>query len=102
MSYVKIGSEQRSLADVSEQWISEQLRRRKQDGASTCVQVMLKMGALDMVLSTADCPSGGGGRRSPTAEEREIFDLWKRRGLEADAFTAGDLIAFIHQIRRAM
>jgi hypothetical protein len=101
MNYVKIGNEQRSLADASEQWINEQVRRRKQAGASTCVQVFLKTGPLDIVLSTSDCPSAAGGTRTANARELEVFDLWKKRGLDGQGFTIGNLIAFLHQIQRS-
>lgn len=101
MNYVKIGNEQRPLDEANERWISEQLRRRKQDGASTCIQVYLKTSALDVVLSTADCPSGAGIPRPARPKEQEVFDLWKMFGLGGSGFTIGNLIAFLHQVRRS-
>lgn len=68
MSYVKIGSEQRALAQVDEHWIADQLNRRRSAGASTCVQVYLKTSSIDIVLSTPDCTSGGGGGRPPPSK----------------------------------
>ena len=97
MSYVRIGSEQRPFSEVSEQWISEQLRRRNADGTSTCVQVVLKTSYVDIILSTADCPKGAGGGRPPTQQERALFDLWNRRGLNEAKFNPGSLIAFLKQ-----
>jgi hypothetical protein len=101
MSYVKIGSEQQSLDSASEQWISEQLRRRRADGSSTCVQVLLKTSSIDVVLSTPDCQRGTGGGRPPTQQEKEIFELWDKRGLNRPNYTVGDLIAFLKQVERS-
>lgn len=101
MSYVKIGSEQRALSDASEQWINEQLRRRKQDGAPICVQVHLKFGAIDVLLATSDCPSGFGGGRPARPQERDVLDLWAKRGLNDPGFTGGNLIAFLKQVMQS-
>jgi hypothetical protein len=99
MSYIKIGGEQRPLRDASEQWISEQLRRRRAEGASICVQVVLKTNSIDMVLATPDCQGGGGGVRPPTQQEKELFELWAKRGLNDATFSAGNVIAFLKQVR---
>jgi hypothetical protein len=99
MSYVKIGNEQRSLSDADQQWVNDQLRRRRADGTNICVQVVLKSGSIDMVLATPDCGTGGGGGRRPTSQESELFQLWAKRGLSDPNFNAGDVIAFLSQIR---
>ena len=41
MSYIRIGDEQRNIADADEQWLGEQLRRRKAVGGNTCIQIAL-------------------------------------------------------------
>lgn len=101
MSYIRIGNEQRSLGDADEQWISEQLRRRRADGASTCVQVSLKTSYIDILLSTPQCARTGGGRQA-TAQEMELFELWAKRGLNDHNFNAGNVMAFLNQVRRIL
>jgi hypothetical protein len=99
MSYIRIGAEQRDLADVDQQWLSEQLRRRKADGGSTCIQVSLKTSSIDILLSTPECGGGGGGGRAPTAQERLLFDEWAKRGLNDPGYSVGDIISFLQQAR---
>ncbi len=56
--------------------------------------------AIDMILSSGDCTRGGGGGRSPRPQEREIFDLWDKHGLNEADFPGGPLVAFIKQLRK--
>lgn len=100
MSYIRIGDEQRSLEDATEQWLSEQLRRRKAAGGTTCIQVSLKTSSVDILLSTPECGGGGGGGRAPTAQEKRLFGEWAQRGLNAGGYSAGDIISFLQQVRR--
>lgn len=100
MSYIRIGDEQRSIADADEQWLSEQLRRRKAGGGNTCIQIALKTSSIDILLSTPDCPSGGAGGRAPTAQESMLFEEWAKRGLNGSGFSPGDIISFLQQVRR--
>ena len=101
MSYIKIGTEQRALSDANEQWISEQLRRRKADGASVCVQVALKTSSIDVVLFTPDCSGGAGGGRPPTEQEKDLFALWAKRGLNDPNYSIGNLVSFLKQVRNS-
>jgi hypothetical protein len=101
MISVRIGQEERSVDQASDQWINEQLRRRRADGASICAQVILRTDALNMVLSTPQCQGGGRGR-PPNEKERQLLDLWQDRGLNEADFSGGNLIAFLHQVRRAI
>jgi hypothetical protein len=56
-----------------------------------------------MVLSTPTCEShGSSGGRPPNNQERRIFELWKERGLNLQDFSGGNLIAFLHQLRRLL
>ena len=99
---MKIGQEERSVADANEQWINEQLHRRRADGVPICVQVVLKTDVLNMVLSTPDCQNGVGSGRPPNDKERQLLDLWSKRGLDETSFSNGGLIAFLHQLRNAL
>lgn len=82
MITIRIGQETRSDADASESWINEQINRRRADRQNVCVEVC-----------------GGVGGRPPNGKEREVLDLWNRRGLNANDFTGGSLVAFLKQLR---
>ena len=97
---VRIGQETRGLESASESWINDQLNRRRQDGQNVCVQVTIHGGAVDLVLATPGCGSGGGGGRQPTSRESDILELWNRLHLNHAGFTGGNLVAFLKQLGR--
>ena len=47
---VRIGDQERDFNAVTESWISEQLRRRRQDGQTVCLQVLINTGSLNLSL----------------------------------------------------
>jgi len=101
MIVVRIGSDERDMTGpIDEQWINEQINRRHQAGEMVCIRVTIHDGDLNMVLTTPGCGGGGAGGRMPTASEREIFDLWATRGLNAPGFSGGNLVAFLKQLRK--
>lgn len=97
---IQIGANQRSLNNVDESWINQQINDRRSDGQPVCVRVTIRSSGLNMVLSTPNCVSSGGSSRLPNAQEKRIFDLWDLRGLNKDNFTGGNLIAFLKQIKQ--
>ena len=97
MVTVKIGSIEKDLEDVEENWINQQVNGLRRDGKSVCVRVRIKTGSLNVVLTTPEC-SVGGGTRPPNPQEKEIFELWNKRGLNESDFTGGNLVAFIKQL----
>ena len=99
MIRARIGDSERELPSVSENWINQQINRRKADGLSICVRVMIKDDQLNMSLSSAGCHQSATGGRPPTRYEKEIFDLWEKRGLNRDDFHGGNLIAFLKQLK---
>ncbi len=101
---VKIGSEERSLDTADEQWINQQINKRRADGEQVCVRVQIVAEGVNVSLSTPTCGGGrGGGRgRRPNANEQRIVDLWRERGLTAPNFTGGSLVAFLKQLRRSI
>lgn len=100
---IRIGTETRDLSSASESWMTEQINRRRADGVDICVQVTIHAGGIDIVLSTPGCGGGGGGGgRPPNSNEREVFELWSQRGLNASAFTGGNLVAFIKQLKKLL
>lgn len=99
MIRVRIADEERQLGTADAQWINQQINRRRADGQSVCVRVVIHGGGLDMVLSTPNCGTGGSGGRPPTTQEKRVFDLWDKRGLNNADFNGGNLIAFLHQLK---
>jgi hypothetical protein len=98
---IQIGNEQRSISEPYEGWVADQLHRFGNNGKSVCVKVTVQSDGLDMILQTPACGvSGGGGGRQPNTREREIFELWRERGLNASDFTQGNLISFLKQLRK--
>jgi hypothetical protein len=95
---IQIGAEVRRYEDVSEQWIAQQINRRREDGIPACVIVSIKEPFRNMTLQTPGCASGSGGR-APNEQERRIFDLWDKLGLNRVDFSGGNVIAFVKQLR---
>ncbi len=100
MIRIRIGNEERELASADEHWINQQINRRRADGQTTCVRVIIHEGNLNMVLSTPDCGASGGGGRAPCPEEKKVFNLWDQRGLNDANFTGGSVVAFLKQLKR--
>jgi hypothetical protein len=100
MITVSIAGECRQLEDASESWITQKIERRRRDGMTVCVQVAIQLSGLMMTLSTPGCGAAGGGGRLPNDNEREVFALWDKLGLNRSDFAPGNLIAFLKQFRR--
>lgn len=101
---IRIGTSERqleTLRDLDEQWVNEQINRRRVEGQSICVQVRISSGEIGMLLSTPDCSGGGGGRR-PNDRESAVLELWEQRQLNQENFTGGNLIAFLRQLGKLL
>jgi hypothetical protein len=68
MVTIKIGSSQGELEDLREDWLAEQLARRRADNQSVCLEVKIATDRLNMRLATTTCPAGG-PTRAPTQAE---------------------------------
>lgn len=99
MVKIKIGSEERNKEEVDSSWINQQINRGRNDGP-VCVRVTIKNDAVNMILSSGDCPRNDGGRRTPRTQEKEIFDLWDIHGLNEAGFPSGHLVAFITKLQK--
>ena len=99
MIRVKIGSAERELINISDNWINQQLNRRRADGEDVCVLVNIKKNGLNMMLSTPTCQRNTSDSRRATTSENQIFDLWDRMGLSREQFEASDIIAFLKQVK---
>lgn len=102
MIKVRIGEEERELVTADEQWINQQINRRRADGQAVCVRVTVRQNGLHMILSTPACGGGGEGGRAPYPQEKEVFDLWDRRGLNDTGFAGGNLVAFLKQLSQLL
>lgn len=98
---VTIGEQQRSLQEVTAEWINQQIQRRRADGRPVCARVSIQQGGLNMALSTPNCGNAGGGGRLPNSNEKEVFRLWADRGLDDPHFSGGNLVAFLAQLKRS-
>lgn len=101
MIRVQIGSDERVDDAATEEWINQQLGRRRDAGEPVCVRVLINTSSLNIALATVGCAGGGGGR-PPHPEEREIIELWRKRGLSEPEFHGGNLVAFVKQARRLL
>lgn len=99
MTRIQIGNTERNLQDADPNWINEQINGLKRDGKSVCVRVFVKEDGVDLMISTPGCPSSGGGSRRPTPREQGIFDLWDKLHLNKHDFSAGNVMAFLKQLR---
>jgi len=102
MIKIQIGGEERELDKADEHWINQQINRRREDGRTVCVRVTILEGDLDMVLSTPTCGASGGGSRPPRPGEKEVLDLWNKRGLNKADFAGGNLVAFLKQLKSVL
>ena len=96
---IKIGGEQRSLADIHPEWIRHQIDRRRADGESVCVIVRIEIADVDMALATHGCSAGGHPKETFSPREHSIVQCWKRSGLDQPGFTADGLIRFLEYLR---
>lgn len=97
---VKIGDDERLLADTSEHWIADQLNRRGRDGTAVCVVVRIETTGVDVVLATPGCPAGPVGGRQANPREQELFRLWNNRKLNTTEFSVGSLTGFLNEVRK--
>jgi len=95
---VQIGDSQRSLEDATQQWVTEQITRRRRAGEAVCIRVKIKKDNVDVALASGDCPDGRGGGRRPTRDETAMISEWNRRGLGGTDIPPGQLIAFLNHV----
>lgn len=100
MSYeirVHIGSSDKPLNQVTNDWITQEINNRKRDGQNVCVKVTINGDGVNIVLSSLDCATGRRGGRRPNKKEQKLFSLWKKRGMKNDNIVPGSLISFLNQ-----
>jgi hypothetical protein len=88
-----------SIDPGNEAEINRAVNAWKAKGIPVCVQLRIKSADLDIILTTDACGStGGGGGRPPNHRESQVFELWRRKGLQTGLFAGGELIAFMRQV----
>jgi hypothetical protein len=96
-----IGNVEKDLDSVSERWINQTVNQRRDDNQPVCVKVIItEKPSADIILSSADCGSGGGGGRKLTDKEQNIVGLWGK--LVDNGFRGGHVIAFLKQLRKIL
>ena len=99
MIRVSVNGAERDNREVTVPWLREHIEPMRNQGLPVCVKVTIESGEIDMILSTPSCASLGSGNRPPRPKEKEIFELWDKRGLNSDNFNVGQLNAFLNQIK---
>jgi len=99
MITIRIGDEERDLGVVDADWIHRRIDRQRAQGCDVCVKISVRKGELNMLLSTAACQRCAAGNRRPNLEEKRVFDLWERWGLDECDFATTHLVAFLRELR---
>jgi len=102
MITVSIGQAERPAEEATPDWINQQINRRRADEMAVCVRVRINKPGANVVLTTPTCSGVGGGGRAPNSLERRILELWEDRGLRANHFTGGNLVAFLRQLAKLL
>ena len=99
MITIQINSNQKSIEEHYENWVSQQIINRRKDGVLVCVKVFIEVGSINLILTTPDCTKSNVSRRLPNPQEKDLINLWDKKGLNEKDFTPGNLIAFLKQIK---
>lgn len=103
MISLKIGSSERQNEEITERWISQQLRRRRNANQPICVELKIHEEDVNLFLASGACDGrGGGGGRKPKNKELRIIELWKERGLNGTEIRPGKLISFFKQLESVL
>lgn len=100
MIRVIVGGIDRDLSEVTVPWLREHIEGARARGIPLCVQVTIKSGDIDMILSTPDCAITPGPSRQARPKEQELFDLWEKHRLDTNSFPVGELNAFLAAIKK--
>jgi hypothetical protein len=100
MIKIKIADDERLCNPLDEEWVHQQINRRRDSGEPVCVRVSIEQNELNIMLSTKACAAIG---RHPITDprplEKKILELWRESGLDTVDFTSSNLIVFIIQLQ---
>lgn len=94
-----IDGEFEQLTHDSAAQIANRINRIRMDH-NPCFQVRISSPQIDLGLSTPSCAIRGGSRRQLGREEAEIFELWKSKNLNNDAYPADGAASFVKEMIR--
>lgn len=97
-----IGGEEREWSSVTDSWIRDQLGRRRADGQSVCVQLVVKGGDVDLRLSTPGCGATGSGGRAARGVEVKILEIWREAHLNSSEFSHGNVWSMLRRVYQAV
>jgi hypothetical protein len=101
MISIAIGPMSVPLEKASDMWISQMVAESQKHGGDLCIRISVSLPSVNLSLATPGCGGqGGGGTRRPNAAEQQIFDAWRRRGLDQGRVTSGELRAFLNELAR--
>lgn len=95
MITIKINENERLLKDIDEQWINQQINRRRDNGEIVYVWITIHQNNIDICLMTPPRQYSGGSSKVLTAQEKEIVALWNKLGCDNQNFSSGNIIAFL-------
>ena len=99
MVTIQIGGNDRTLEDVSDDWIIQQINRRRRDGQNVCVKVVIYADEVNIEMATPGCIRERYPRRRTTRDENNMFDLWDSLGLNDKNFKTENVVKFVNLLR---
>lgn len=99
---LRIGNETRTLAEASENWINEQIRRRRADGQDICIELSIQSERINVRLATPGCGNGGRGGRQANPYELNVIELWDSGKLNSREFSPEGVASMVKHIKRAL
>jgi hypothetical protein len=98
MKRIRIGTSERDLDGAEPRWIREHVDDLRSRGEPVCVQITLRSGSVNMLLSTPGCGPSSASRAEPNRQEEKILQLWRKKDLNTDDFDVRNLVDFVERI----
>jgi len=97
---LRIGTETRNFAEVSESWNIQQIRRRRNDAQPVCVELFVNTAQVNVRLATAGCGAASGGGGAPNRLEAKVISLWSKSHIDHGDLAPGKLVALYKRVRQ--
>ena len=95
MLSVKINEDELHGSDLTQEWITNQISKRRKAQQLICVRVRIQSGDADLVLQTPECAKFGGVARGLTNTESKLVAAWHEFGMQDGAYQIKGLLAFL-------
>jgi len=99
MISIRICDSTKTIDEVTESWVFQQIVNRRNTGAPVWVKVIIEDDLRNMILSTRNSPHSRTTYRPPRGPEKVLLDLWDAMGLNDAGFHPNQLIKFLHKVR---